>query len=208
MPDFGLREKKPALLKLALLDEVLHLLQSKGLYEISVDELCANVNTTKVTFFKYFSHKEQILDYFIQKWLYDRSYEIYGRNFRGREGIIHIFRTISADMPLNKKIMISLIHYYSKLTKEPETIEISACEYYLFNEEAFMHQVKPMNLCEIFSHYLSEIDGIDPALLNDIISQLIALMYGVPVQTHIMREEDMFPFYEMGVKSILDSRVI
>jgi hypothetical protein len=28
-------------------------------------------------------------------------------------------------------------------------------------------------------------------------------MYGVPIQTHIMELEDMYPFYEMGVKSII-----
>ena len=206
MNKFGLREKKAAILKTAILDEMLRLLKDKDLNEISLDELCSNVNTTKVTFFKYFTHKEQVLDYFIQRWLYDRSYEISCKGLQGLEGINHVFQTISSEKPLNQKLMIALIHYYSKLNEEPAAIHISDYEYYLFNAEAYNQQVKALDLCQVFTHYLSQIDAIEPSEFENIINLLIALMYGVPIQSHITRTEDMYPLYKLGVERILQDK--
>lgn len=208
MDNFGLREKKRAKLKVGLLDEMIHLLKTKDINHISVEELCYNSNTTKVTFFKYFSHKEQVLDYFIMRWLYDRSYEVYSKHFHGRDGLKQIFRAISLEHGVGKKIMISLIHYYIKLTDVPESIPISEYEYCLFNEEAYRHQVRPMTLFELFSHYLLEIEGINPSEIDEINNQLFALMYGVPIQVHMMKLEDLFPFYEMGINSILTAHCV
>lgn len=203
MENFGIREKKKAQLKIAILDEMLRLLRTKELTDISVEELCHNIQTTKVTFFKYFRYKEQVLDYFVLRWLYDRSHEIHTQQFIGEEGILHVFQTISEYNHLGKKIMVSLIHYYSKLTEKPTAMEVTPYEYYLFNKEAFQGMVKPMDLSQIFIYYLSQIESVKEADYHKIVCQLLALMYGVPIQTHIMELEDMYSFYEIGVRSIL-----
>jgi AcrR family transcriptional regulator len=200
---FGVREKKAALLKVSILGEMLRLLEYKNLNDITVDELCANINTTKVTFFNYFHYKEQVLDYFVQKWLYDRSFDIHCKRFSGEEGLYHVFQSICEDFVPGKKIMISLIHYYSKLTEKPAAIELSSYEYYLFNAKAFEQKVKPLNLQEVFTYYLSEIPSIHSSRYTDVAVQLLALMYGVPIQTHIMELNDMYPFYQRGLYSIL-----
>jgi hypothetical protein len=207
MDSFSIRVKKKALLKTAVLEEMLRLLRTKELNEISLEELCHNINTTKVTFFKYFNYKEQVLDYFVGKWLYDRSFEIHLQKFQGEKGLYQVFRSISEDAALGKKIMVSLINYYSKLTEKPAIIEVLPYEYYLFNEEAFQQKVKPLDLCQVFIYYLSGIKSIKPTKYNEVVFQLIALMYGVPIQTHIMELEDMYPFYEIGVKSIIGVKV-
>lgn len=183
---------------------MLRLLRTKDMSDISVDELCQNIQTTKVTFFKYFRYKEQVLDYFVNRWLYDRSYEIHSQLYEGEKGLLQIFKSISEDNQLGKKIMVSLIHYYSKLNEKPVTIEITPYEFYLFNKDAFQNGVKPLNLSQVFTYYLSQLISIKPEDYQNKICQLLALMYGVPIQTHIMELEDMYPFYEIGVKSILD----
>lgn len=203
MENFSIREKKKAQLKIAILNEMLRLLRTKDLTEISVEELCKNIQTTKVTFFKYFRYKEQVLDYFVIRWLYERSNEIHCQHFNGKEGILQLFQTISEDTLLGKKIMVSLVHYYSKLKEKPTIIEITPYEYYLFNKEAFQNKVKPMELTQIFIYYLSQIESVHEADYYHISSQLHALMYGVPIQTHIMELEDMYSFYKIGINSIL-----
>ncbi|MGJ7921694.1 hypothetical protein [Neobacillus sp. LXY-4] len=203
MDSFGIREKKAALLKVSILEEMLRLLKIKNLNDITVEELCSNINTTKVTFFKYFHYKEQVLDYFVSKWLYDRSFEIHCKRYQGEEGLYTVFQSICEDGELGKKIMVSLIHYYSKLTEKPDAIELSPYEYYLFNQEAFDQKVDPLNLHQVLTYYLSEIKSIPPSRYNELVCQLIALMYGVPIQTHIMELDDMYPFYEIGIKIII-----
>ncbi|WP_066050739.1 TetR/AcrR family transcriptional regulator [Robertmurraya korlensis] len=207
MENFGIREKKKAQLKIAILDEMLRLLRTKDLTDISVEELCQNIQTTKVTFFKYFRYKEQVLDYFVLRWLYDRSNEIHRQWFHGKEGIIHTFQTISEDPLLGKKIMVSLVHYYSKLKEKPTTMEITPYEYYLFNKDAFQNGIKPLELTQIFIYYLSQLESVNKRDYNKKACQLLALMYGVPIQTHIMELEDMYPFYEIGINSILNSHI-
>lgn len=202
---FKLSEKKKAMLKIAILDEMLRLFKDKALCEISVDMLCFNINTTKVTFFKYFSYKEQVLDYFVSKWLYDRSAEIHNQKFQGENGLFHVFNSMCEDTILGQKIMVSLVNYYSKLKEKPPLIEITPYEYYLFNKEAFQQRIKPLELRQVFIYYLSGIKSIDPSKYNSIVCQLIALMYGVPIQTHIMGQYDMYPFYEIGIKNIIKS---
>lgn len=188
---------------MAILEEMLRLLRTKELTDISVDELCHNIQTTKVTFFNYFRFKEQVLDYFVIKWLFDRSHEIHCQLFSGEKGLFHLFQSISEDTLLGKKIMVSLIHYYSKLKEKPTSMEITPYEYYLFNKEAFQKKVIPLDLSQIFIHYLSQIESVKQEDYNRIICQLLALMYGVPIQTHIMELEDMYSTYEIGIKSIL-----
>jgi hypothetical protein len=207
MENFGLREKKTALLKVSILEEMLRLLKIKNLNDILIEELCSNINTTKVTFFKYFNYKEQVLDYFVSKWLYDRSFDIHCKRYQGEEGLYNVFQSICEDAAPGKKIMVSLINYYSKLTEKPAVIELSSYEYYLFNEEAFHQNVTPLNLQQVFIHYLSGIKSIHTSRYNELVCQLIALMYGVPIQTHIMDINDMYPFYDAGIKSIIGKRV-
>lgn len=202
MTTFSLREKKPGILKVALLEEMLRLLGDHNLNDIALETLCKNVQTTKVTFFKYFSHKEQLLDYYIQKWLYDRSYEWHNQIYQGAQGIYHMFYSIGEAGSLSIKIMLALVQYYCKLTQEPERIEISDYEYLLFNKDAYEQKVIPYSLCELFTHYLSQERTIDPTQYQGICDQLLALMYGVPIQAHIMQERNVIPQYEQGLHNI------
>jgi AcrR family transcriptional regulator len=202
MENFSLREKKKALVKIAILEEMIQLLHSKELSEIPLEELCRNINISKVTFFNYFSHKEQVLDYFIHKWFYDRSYEIHCQQYHGVQGLLAVFHSISDEI-YGKKLMLLLINYYTKLREKPAILEISSYEYYLFNKEAFHRNVKPLNLVEVFLHYVEEIESIDPRNYHEVIGYLIALMYGVPIETHVMGQTEMYPLYELGVKSIV-----
>lgn len=190
-------------MKVSILEEMLRLLKIKNLNDIHIEELCSNINTTKVTFFKYFNYKEQVLDYFVSKWLYDRSFDIHCKKYQSEDGLYNVFKSICEVATPGKKIMVSLVNYYSKLTEKPAVIELSSYEYYLFNKEAFHQKVEPLNLQQIFIHYLSGIKSIHSSRYNELVCQLLALMYGVPIQTHIMELNDMYPFYEMGIKSII-----
>ncbi|OKP67375.1 hypothetical protein A3842_28230 [Paenibacillus sp. P3E] len=208
MENFGVREKKAALLRVSILEEMLRLLQTKSINDLTLEELCSNINTTKVTFFKNFSYKEQVLDYFICKWLYDRSFDIHHKKYQGEAGLYKVFQSICDDTVPGKKIMISLIQYYSKLTEKPPAIEPSPYEYYLFNKEAFDQKVEPLSLQQVFMYHLSEIKTIHPSQYNEFVCQLFALMYGVPIQTHIMELDDMYPFYEAGIKRIVGEQCL
>jgi AcrR family transcriptional regulator len=201
---FTLRERKRAKLRLALLESLLSLLEDMALPEISVEMICERAETNKVTFFQNFKHKEQLLDYFVCRWGYDRSLEIEHGKREGYEGLKSVFSSISRD-PLGLKIMVALVGYYARLREVPEMPAISACEYELFNSEAYGKKVRPRTLEQIFIHYLSQIPRIPKKDHKEILQLLVAVLYGVPVQMHLKLKpvSEMPAAYNLALSSAL-----
>lgn len=67
-PQPTLRERKCARTKHALLRAAVERLRDKHLDEITVKELCENVQVCEATFFNYFPKKTDLLHYFVQIW--------------------------------------------------------------------------------------------------------------------------------------------
>lgn len=65
---FGLRERKEAQKRLALLDAVLSRLAARPLAEIKVTDLCEEVAISEQTFFNTFGSKTSVLVYFVSLW--------------------------------------------------------------------------------------------------------------------------------------------
>ena len=57
----SLRKEKAARLKVQVLDHTLKLIGKKSFDDLYIDDLCAKVKISKVTLFKYFPQKEDIL---------------------------------------------------------------------------------------------------------------------------------------------------
>ena len=72
----GIREKKSAVLKVHILQSTLELLGKKSLKELYVDEICEKVKISKVTFFKYFPLKEDLLLYYYRVWCLENVIKI------------------------------------------------------------------------------------------------------------------------------------
>jgi len=67
--NFGLREKKHAQTKLAILHEfTAHLESGKPIDELSNKEICNRVNISEATFYNYFPQKKDILQYMFKLW--------------------------------------------------------------------------------------------------------------------------------------------
>ncbi|NUM25771.1 MAG: TetR/AcrR family transcriptional regulator [Candidatus Buchananbacteria bacterium] len=64
----SLREKKHAWTRKNILDAFLEKLKTKNIQDISIRELCETAQISPGTFFNYFSHKQELLAYFIWLW--------------------------------------------------------------------------------------------------------------------------------------------
>lgn len=90
-----LREIKKARTKIKLFHTALDIIGEKSFREVYVEELCDQVEISKVTFFKMFSRKEDILIYFMRLWLTDRMLELQETNKKGIAALRHIFEAVS-----------------------------------------------------------------------------------------------------------------
>ena len=72
----SLRKEKAARLKVQVLDQTLKLVGKKSFDDLYVDDICAKVKISKVTLFKYFPQKEDILTYYFRIWCLGRTVEL------------------------------------------------------------------------------------------------------------------------------------
>ncbi len=91
----SLRKEKAARLKVQVLDHTLKLIGKKSFDDLYVDDLCAKVKISKVTLFKYFPQKEDILLYYFRIWCLTRSTELLVKPREGLQGIYFLFDKLS-----------------------------------------------------------------------------------------------------------------
>jgi len=180
-----LRERKKYQTMLSVLNEFLLSLEHSYFDEIHIEDICDRVSISKVTFFRYFASKEEVLDYFVLQWCYQRSVEIAKGTYTGLEGIHQVFRT-AAEIPHANKILISIIQYYAKLKAEPMKKELSEYERYIISQNSTdgIH-INILPLQSIFQIYLTQMPNMTKSLVTLFSRQLTAIFYGVPFQVHI-----------------------
>lgn len=181
-----LRERKKYQTMTTILEAFLNSLESSTFDEIRVEDICRQVSISKVTFFRYFNSKEAVLDYFVMRWCYQRSIEIHSGAYHGIEGIRHVFRS-ATNMPNAEKILVAIIHYYSKLKEPPVVKELSEYERYVISQNAKegIH-IEVLSIGEIFHSYLVQIESLfEPAKLSKYNQHMLALFFGIPFQVYI-----------------------
>lgn len=183
---FGLRERKKGLLKLSLIEALLDALSHDHFDDIKVKDLCDVVNISEVTFFKYFERKEELLQYYMQVWNYEREVRIYneGRK-RGLEGIYAVFNDISVTANVIAILNTQAV-FISRCKVRPDPIILTPCERWLIDNE---HSPKsPLGLSEQFNLHLQEAieDGYIPEdiSITDCTMLLSSLFYGGSLMAH------------------------
>jgi AcrR family transcriptional regulator len=178
-----LRERKKIQTRHSILDAFLSALESRPFHEIGIEDVCAEANISKMTFFRYFTSKEEVLDYFVLRWCFQRSLEIHEDVYQGMAGIRHVFQSAS-EIPSATKILVALLQYYSKLKEPPSKKNLSTYEHSLIAGRADVAlQVQLLPLRDIFIHYINQ-----TALPNErkphIVDHLLTLFYGIPFQVY------------------------
>ncbi|MCU0358706.1 MAG: TetR/AcrR family transcriptional regulator [Cyclobacteriaceae bacterium] len=109
----GLRKEKAARLKVHILEQTLKLTGRKPFEDLYVEDLCAKVKISKVTFFKYFPQKEDLLMYFLRVWCLQRAAEFATKPKEGLQGIYYLADKIGESCEQHPGIMLSLVGYLS-----------------------------------------------------------------------------------------------
>jgi AcrR family transcriptional regulator len=109
----SLRKEKAARLKVHILDSTLKLIGKKSFEDLYVEGICEKVKISKVTLFKYFPQKEDILLYYFRVWCLSRSVEQAQKPREGLQGIYHLADKLADDCEERPGIMLSLVAYLS-----------------------------------------------------------------------------------------------
>src|SRR5579859_2660297 len=186
----GLRKEKAARLKLAVLDCTLKLIGKKSFDDLHVDEICARVKISKVTLFKYFPQKEDILLYYFRLWCLRRAVELYERPKEGLAAITYLFVRLSEDAETHPVIILSLFAYLADLrrTLRPFPVKVEEKKL-LFPNHENIGTIEIQSVDQMFEKFSLEAifkkEITKTSSTRDITQLMLAVFYGSVVTAHI-----------------------
>lgn len=204
----SLREKKKAKTKLALLEGCLELIGEGNFRNVLVDEICRRAEVSKVTFFKFFPQKEDLLIYFMSIWQAECYIELSASSRRGWDAVRYIFSKVTDDGKKYPGIMLSLISFLSEQKMHPCVPILSHAELsMLFPDQEARAAIANVDLGDIFHQCVIEAreDGQLSQHVNEeeAVILLFSMFYGAYLSAHLFRANDFMAFYEMHLKSLI-----
>jgi AcrR family transcriptional regulator len=129
----SLRKEKAARLKFKVLDTTKKLIGRKSFEDLYVDDICDRVEISKVTLFKYFPQKEDILLYYFRAWCLARSVEFTLKPKEGLQGVYHLFDRLSEEFEEHPGLLLSLTGYLGDLKRPLKPFPLKAEEKRMFH---------------------------------------------------------------------------
>ncbi|HEV8515383.1 MAG TPA: helix-turn-helix domain-containing protein [Cyclobacteriaceae bacterium] len=201
----GLRKEKAARLKLAILDGTLKLIGKKSFDDLLVDEICAKVKISKVTLFKYFPQKEDILLYYFRLWCLKRAVELNDKSKEGLAGINFLFDKLSEDAETHPGIILSLFAYLADLrrTLRPFPVKVEEKKL-LFPDVENIGTIEIQSVDQMFEKFALEAifkkEITKTSSTRDITQVLISVFYGSVLTAHINQISTLKIFFRKNVE--------
>jgi AcrR family transcriptional regulator len=186
----GLRKEKAARLKIAILDHTLKLIAKRSFDDLYVEEICSKVKISKVTLFKYFPQKEDILLYYFRVWCLRRAVDLKEKPREGVAGMQFLFDKISEDYEMYPGIMLSLVAYLADPKRTPRPFPVKIEEKKLFFPEIEESQIADIqSIDQMFERFVLEAifkkEITKSTSTRDITHMLMSVFYGTVITAHI-----------------------
>lgn len=207
----SLRKEKAARLKLAVLEQTLKLIGKKPFDDLYIDDICEKVKISKVTLFKYFPTKEDILSYYFRVWCLRRLVELNEKPKEGLQGIFYLFDKLSEDTEQHPGIILSLISYLSNPKRPPKPFPVKAEEKkLLYPHIAEVQAIEIQSVDQMFEKFALEAifkkEITKATSTRDVTNILSTVFYGSIVTAHILQISPIKIFLrrqvEMALKGI------
>jgi AcrR family transcriptional regulator len=204
----SLRREKAARLKVHVLDQTLRLIGKKSFDDLYVDDICAKVKISKVTLFKYFPQKEDILLYYFRVWCLRRSVELVQKPREGFSGISYLFDKLSEEYEEHPGILLSLVGYLSDLKRSPKPFPIKAEEkVLLFPDMPDITAIEILSLEQMIEKFTLEAifrkEITRTINTRDITNLLLSVFMGGIVAAHLGHQSPVKLFFRRNIDLLL-----
>ena len=204
----SLRKEKAARLKLSVLDHTIRLIGKKSFDDLYVDEICEKVKISKVTLFKYFPQKEDILLYYFRVWCLKRAVELHDKPKEGLAGITFLFDKLSEDCELHPGIILSLFGYLADLRRPPKPFPLKPEEKkLLFHDHKDIQLIEILSLDQMFEKFCLEAifrkEITKSSNTRDLTNLLTSLFYGSVLTAHLLQLDQLKFFFKRNVEMTL-----
>jgi len=199
-----LREIKKAKTKLSLYTAALELMQDKMFHEVMLEQICREAEVSKVTFFKFFPQKEDMLVYFMRIWLTKRIIEIEERGLTGFDTVRLLLRAVAEQAEQMPGMMPSLIAFLSQMKMHPRMPELSEAEVELLFPGQEAQGRRSPNMHELFLQAMQEAqqeEQLRPYMVpEDAAKLLFTIFYGGYLTAQQYNARDILGYYELHLR--------
>ncbi len=196
----SLRKEKAARLKIQVLDNTLKLVGKKSFDDLYVDDICEKVRISKVTLFKYFPQKEDILMYYFRIWCLNRCVELLHKPKEGMQGIYFLFDKISDEFEERPGFVLSLLAYLSDAKRTPKPFAVKPEEKKLLHPEvANISTLEILSLDQMLEKFALEAifrkEITKSTSTRDITNVISSLLYGGILVAHLSQQAPLRHFF-------------
>lgn len=206
--ELGTREQKSARIKLNILNASTEEVGSKSFTQLYVDEICDRAGISKVTFFKYFPQKDDILLYYLRTWCLDRAVELYHEPKEGLEGVLYLFDKIAHSYEEHPGLLLSLISYFTSLSRPPSPFPLKQAERrLLYPNEENLDNIQIMSIHQMIENFLLEAIFKKQITVSshtkELANTFVAVLYGSIVTAHLEQIGSMKAFFRRNIDNLL-----
>lgn len=199
-PEVGLRERKKAKQKIAIMEAFVSQLEQHELAAIRIEDLCSMLGISKVTFFAYFNTKEQVIEYFVHQWEFKMTAEIENTGAVGRDALERIFASIGSH-PAGQRVMSAVMLFFLK-SEYYVPMHISEYEYSLFDPDAYARGIQPRTITGMLGKAVAELH-VAEADRDALVAALQAGFYGVALMAKTRGTVDLAGEYRRFLATLL-----
>jgi AcrR family transcriptional regulator len=204
----SIRRVKAARLKIQILENTLKSIGKKSFNDLYVDEICSRVKISKVTFFKYFPQKEDILLYFYRLWCLARTVELRDKKKEGFQAIYYLFDKAGEECEQYPGIMLGLVGYLTDFKRPPKPFPVKREEKkLLYPDTPDIQSVEILSVNQLMGRFTLEAmlkkEITKSSSTVDITNALITVFYGSIVVAHVNQQTPVRLFFRRNLDSVL-----
>ncbi|MGC4022840.1 MAG: hypothetical protein QM734_13275 [Cyclobacteriaceae bacterium] len=166
------------------------------------------VKISKVTLFKYFPKKEDILLYYFRIWCLRRALELHHKPKEGLNGMYFLFDKLSEDSETHPGIILSLFAYLADLRRTLRPFPVKAEEKkLLFPDEKEILSIEIQSVDQMIEKFSLEAifkkEITKTTSTRDITNLLLSVFYGSVVTAHINQLSPLKIFFRKNLDAAL-----
>ena len=195
-------------MKIQILESTLKLIGKKSFSDLHVEEICAKVKISKVTLFKYFPRKEDLLLDYFRLWCLSRTVELQEKKKEGLQGIYFLFDRINDEYEQSPGMVLGLIGYLTSSRRPPKPYPVKREEKkLLYPNIADIQTVEILSVNQMLERFTLEAimkrEITRSSSTTDITNALTTMFYGSVVVSHINQQSPSRLFFRRNVDSVL-----
>lgn len=204
----SLRKEKAARLKVQVLEHTLKLIGKKAFDDVYVEDICEKVKISKVTFFKYFPQKEDVLLYHFRIWCLGRSVELRLKPKEGMQGVYFLLDKLSEECELHPGLMLSLIGYLSDSKRPPKPFPVKPEEKkLLFPDTDDISSVEILSLDQMLEKFTLEAifrkEITKTSSTRDITNLFNTIFLGSIITAHLSQQSSLKLFFRRNMDNLM-----